>query len=218
MTDHFAIINDAVDVDRATEEATEYFLQADEMCMVSRYSWHHDIDEDSVNLEDQDTAEDFRVFVSDYASEKVGEAISELCWSIKPDDDDRIQIWRSITVPHDWLENGLDARPIGRYWAYVEDAAEPHWGDFSEGRRVIVLHGLVDMCDVDWQTTVTVNAHSEEEREIRVKDTASIHVLSATWMPSHRGDSSDTIAIGRDLHAGSSGFEDTLAAAAGMAA
>lgn len=37
--------------------------------------------------------------------------------------------------------------------------------------------------DVDWYITISINARMEEEKEIRVKESAFITVVSATWVP-----------------------------------
>lgn len=201
MRTHHQTIEGSVDIEAATAAATEYFLSTDEFMMIGRYSWTRGVDEETVDLKDADTRRDYESFVAEYASERVSEAYSELCWAIDAEEG-RVSAWRSLTVPTDFLENGIFERPLGRYWAYCEDAAEPHWGDFSTGRHEIVLHGVVDIDAIDWQISVVMNAHSEEEKELRLKPHAVVHVVSATWKGDRRTDPGPTIQLGIDLPAG----------------
>lgn len=195
-----------VDLAAAAAAATEHLLATEEIMMIARYSWARDVDEDSLDLNDDETRVDFEEYVSRYASERVDEALEELCWSID-EDDGMVSIWRALTVPADFLENGIHQRPLGIYWSFREDAAESHWGDFGDARREIVLHGTVRIEDIDWQTSVELNAHSEEEKEIRLKPTAIVHVVSAAWSAAPPKDPARTVLLGADFAAGKTSDE-----------
>ncbi|NTF17107.1 hypothetical protein G6L37_01515 [Agrobacterium rubi] len=201
MSNRETTISNAVNTDDATKEAAEYFMSTDEDMMTNRYSWHRGIDLEDIDFEDEETREDYEEYVSDYAAEQVYGALAELCWSIE-EEEGRVSIWRSMTVPADYLENGIEDRPLGIYWAFKEDAAEAHYGDFSKGLREIVLKGVVRLDDIDWQRSLTVNAHSEEEKELRLKDTAIVHVVSATWPSSKSDQSAITVELDLELPAG----------------
>lgn len=201
MKTHQQIVREAVNVDAAVEAATEYFLSTAEIIMISRYAWSRRVAEDDVDLKDEDTRDDYEDFVTEYATERVHEALADLCWSIDTEEG-RVSAWRSLTVAPDFIENGILDRPIGPYWSYTEEAAESHWGNFGDGRRELVLHGVVGVDDIDWQKSVTMNAHSEEEKELRLKGSAVIRVISATWTKIHGGEPAKTIALDMELVAG----------------
>jgi hypothetical protein len=196
------LIEATVDETSASEEVSEYLLCTEEDMMQHEYSWR--IGEDDVDFDDDETRADYEKFVRGRAEDRVEEAISELSWLSAADG--KISIWRSITVKSDWIHNGMTEQPIGVCWSHVESAAEAHFGSFSEGLREVTLHGLVDIEDVDWQASVTLNAQCEEEREIRVKGDALVEILSATWSPEARGGESANEEIGLCLPAGKEAF------------
>ncbi len=175
------LIHDTVDIDAAATDVAEHLLGCEEYMMQCRYTWHIGADEE-VDFKDPEVARDFDVFVSDYAFEQACNARDELAYGLHTNEDGSITLWRSIVVPEDWLENGIKERPIGIYWAHEKAAAEPHWGSFGEGDREIVIEARVAIEDVDWQRSVCMNAQSEEEREISLKETASVFLISAEWV------------------------------------
>lgn len=201
MTDHRAFIMHAVDLDAAADQAAQYFLDVEEVFLKSRYAWERDLDEDMIDLSNEDTAADYREFVADHARDRVEEALSDLCWYVEAEEG-RVSAWRALVVSLDFLETGLWERPIGRYWSYAKDAAEAHWGNFEEGRHEILLYGVARLEDIDWQTSVVMNAHSNEEKELRLKETASIRLLSATWTGASRDEEDVTVDIDVELPAG----------------
>jgi len=201
MTNRHNKINNAVNIDDAIKEAVEYFIDTEKMMMMSRYSWDRGVDEEAIDLEDEATREDYEEYVTAYASDRVDDALTELCWSID-EEEGRVSIWRSLTVPADFLDNGIRDRPLGIYWSFNEDAAESHWGNFSDDRLEIVLHAVADINDIDWQTSLELNAHSEEEKELRLKPTAIVHVISATWTAIDPKEPARTVLLGADFAVG----------------
>lgn len=196
------LIDEAVDEASASAKVSEYLLHTEEDMMQHEYSWR--VGEDDIDFDDDDTRADYEKFVHSRAEDRVAEAISELSWLSAADG--KINIWRSITVKPDWVQNGITDQPIGVCWSHVECAAEAHFGSFSEGLRELTLHGLVAIEDVDWQASVILNAQCEEEREIRVREDALVEILSATWSPSARGGEPITEEIGLSLPAGKEAF------------
>lgn len=201
MFDHRRFITSAVDLDAAAVSATEYLHGTEEIFLQSRYAWDRGFDEDDVDFSDEDTAADYRELVAEYAWERVSEALSDLCFYVDSEEG-QVSAWRALAVSPDFLEVGLHERPIGRYWSFDKGAAEAHWGNFQDGRREIVLYGVVRLEDVDWQTSVVMNAHSNEEKELRLKQTAFVRVLSATWTATSDAEQDFTVDIDIDLPAG----------------
>jgi hypothetical protein len=203
------LIEETVDETSASVEVSEYLLCTEEDMMQHEYSWH--VDEDDVDYDNEEVRSDYAKFVHGRAEERVESAINELAW-LKVTDG-RIHIWRSLTVPPGWIQTGIAKQPIGVCWAYTEEAAEAHFGNFSQDLQEVTLHGLVAIGDIDWQRSVILNGQSEEEREIRIKDDAMVEVLSATWSPEVRDGAFFTEEIGLVLPAGKTAFAATIQAA-----
>jgi hypothetical protein len=199
------LIDETVNETSASAEVADYLLLTEEDMMQCEHSWH--VDEDDIDYDDEETRADYEKFVHGRAQERVEAAINELSWLKEVDG--RINVWRSITVRPDWIQNGITDQPIGLCWSHAEDAAEAHFGNFSEDHRLVVLHGMVSIEDVDWQTSVITNAQAEEEREIRLKGDAIVEVLSGTWAPETRGGKFVKEAIGVSLPAGMEAFAMT---------
>jgi hypothetical protein len=67
---------------------------------------------------------------------------------------------------------------LGIYWSWDADKADCHWGN---GKTKVYVYGLIDPRDIDYRQTALLNldyATDFMEAEIRVKDGASIEVLS----------------------------------------
>jgi hypothetical protein len=71
----------------------------------------------------------------------------------------------------------IASQGIGEYWSWDEHAAEAHWG--GKGNIEYHIVGRVDPKHVDWEHTLTQNAHPSftEEREIYIPQGAPIEVI-----------------------------------------
>jgi hypothetical protein len=206
MSKHLSeLIDDTVKEETASAEVADYLLCTEEDMMQHEYSWH--VGEDDIDYDDEEIRADYEKFVHVRAEERVGAAINDLAWLKVADG--KIDIWRSITVKPDWIQNGIMEHPLGVCWSHVEGAAEAHFGDFSAENRLVVLHGRVSIDDVDWQMSVITNAQAEEEREIRLKDDSIVEVLSGEWAPEVRGGNFVSEVIGLSLPAGVEAFART---------
>lgn len=81
-----------------------------------------------------------------------------------------INLWRMITAPEDWKPNPT-VHP-GKYWSWDENAAEAHWGEFSNGHVQWLLHAKATYDQIDWVNTIVKNCHKqwEHEKEITLFD------------------------------------------------
>jgi hypothetical protein len=186
------LINE-VDFDAVTHTVRQDFDQ-DDFRAQSAFARRIDADFDDVDFQDEATLEDFNEFVAEFSGELVSEAAA--CIQFDADvSENGIRIWRSIMVDPDWLDDGLHARSVGVCWSFEEDAAECHYGDFSDGLREIRVEAFVDPADVDWPATLRLNAKMDEEKEIRVRDDAFVTVVSAAWIGRrHAGDPGSAVA------------------------
>lgn len=78
-----------------------------------------------------------------------------------------ITIWREMTVDDKWIESlPKEAKRLGRFWSFEQDAAEAHWG--GAGKR-IQLQTSINQNYVDWTQTIIANIDpqiGEDEKEI----------------------------------------------------
>jgi hypothetical protein len=176
-----------LDFDAAAADVATDLDQHDFRAM-SEYACHAGVDPDDLDFHDEAMLADFKRFIAEFSGDLVAEAAAGIQFGADVSEDG-LRIWRSIMVDRDWLDHGLYARPLGVCWSFEEGAAECHYGDFSVGLREIRVEAFVDPADVDWATTLRLNARMDEEKEIRVKDDAFVTVVSAAWVGRrHAGD------------------------------
>jgi len=63
-------------------------------------------------------------------------------------------------------------RPAGIYWAF----AEPD--DDDKDNDMVVVYGKTSSENIDWETTFTLNASDEGDREIRMKSSGVVEIHS----------------------------------------
>ena len=161
--------------DAAVQElATEIQMNPGDELMMYRL----DQGMDPYDGEDHDEAH-YQEWLPDYLEGKVSDTIGYI-WNNFTEENGEIIIYREITAPADWVEQGgLTTRGLGVYWSWDEHAAEAHWGNFSEGQVKYLLQGSVSYNEVNWVSTITKNAHSqsEDEKEVELKEGSTIRLL-----------------------------------------
>lgn len=98
-------------------------------------------------------------------------------------DDNRnmIYIEREITVPkfinkdkfYDLLKRDYDGK-LGIWWTYCEGNAEAQWGEHHGDS--VTLYGYVSPEDVDWDETIRANLFIPDEKELTLKEGATIEL------------------------------------------
>jgi len=133
-----------------------------------------------IEPEDDTDEAHYREWLKEYTEGRIFDAIGYINGSMTTQDGE-IVIYRQITAPTNWVEQGgLTAQPLGVFWSWSEDAAESHWGAHgNSGHQEYLIVGSVRMQDVDWVQTLYANANPsyEEEKEITVNDGASVKFL-----------------------------------------
>tara|TARA_R110000796_G_scaffold58413_4_gene134879 strand:- start:30084 stop:30737 length:654 start_codon:yes stop_codon:yes gene_type:complete len=118
-----------------------------------------DMDEDDVVELDR-----FKKWVFYEVESKIENFIDDIQHYI---DGDTITIWREMTVDDKWIQSlPREAKRLGMYWSYEQDAAEAHWG--GAGKR-IQLQTSINQSYVDWNQTILANIDpqiGEDEKEI----------------------------------------------------
>lgn len=170
---------DEVDRQAAVAEALEFF-DAGNIRAQAEYAKFLQADEDDIDFHDEVELARFDAFIRAFVGDLVDAAVYELssCLDVSQAG---IRVWRAIMVAPDWLEGGFREQPLGVCWTFDEHAAECYEADFGYNNQEIVVQAVVDPADVDWLTTVVLNAVNEEEREIRVRSDAFVQVVGASW-------------------------------------
>lgn len=94
-------------------------------------------------------------------------------------EDDKITIYRAMTIKLDGEEHKIDNREqgVGIYWSYEEGGAEAHGGDWNTDRHLIVLKAKIHINNVDWERTFYKSVYSlSDEREIETKDDITVEL------------------------------------------
>lgn len=140
--------------------------------MMFKYEMQDDYDltpEEKESLMDMDEDEvvelgTFKKWIEYEVGYKIEEFISDIQNYI---DGDVITIWREMTVDDKWIQSlPREAKRLGRYWSFEQDAAEAHWG--GAGKR-IQIQTSVNQNYVDWNQTILANIDpqiGEDEKEI----------------------------------------------------
>lgn len=120
---------------------------------------------------------DFLRFVHARADRLIAEDLDIL--SAQIDENGCLVVHRAMTVPRAWLDRDPDPCGLGQYWAWSEDCAISHHGaGMIEDGIEVRLRGSVRMEDVDWTTTLALNAGDDyvtgTENEIRLRPGAAV--------------------------------------------
>jgi GNAT superfamily N-acetyltransferase len=91
-----------------------------------------------------------------------------------------LTVYRAMTLTD---IKDMRTKGVGVYWAWDEEAAQPHWG-YGEGAGSVVytLKAQVGERDIDWKGTIWANLDpniGDEEKEIRLKE--KCHPVLVAW-------------------------------------
>jgi hypothetical protein len=180
--EHERFLEQSISKRELIEHATSE-IRRDTYYVEQRFAAEHGIEfHEQLLLDDPEIGVQFDQFLEMVGYEKVSEALDNLVERTESRAD-KIAIWRCITVSRHWMETEMLSRPLGICWSYDPSFAKAHFGSYGHGSEVsLVIEGLVDIQDVDWQRTVLLNAVDEfttgEEREIRLRDDAFVELVS----------------------------------------
>ncbi len=122
---------------------------------------HDDIDD--VDISSDEFNREFALFFED----RIGDAEASIGDRFR---NNKLPVFRVITAPLDWKPD-LNMHP-GIYWSWDEKSAQAHWGSYQNGDVEWMLRGHVDHDDINWVTTLAMNASLSyaDEREIRLNE------------------------------------------------
>jgi len=124
---------------------------------------------------------DFLDFVRWMAADRIREEMGRI-GSECVVDAGAIVLWRELVVDEHWIDGPFRERPIGVCWSWDRSYAKAHHGvDAGKPGRVRALvKGLCEPEDVDWTTTVALNAAAPytvgDEKEIRLLPGRAIEI------------------------------------------
>lgn len=138
---------------------------------------HHDEENDNSEEIKQNYENEFDVYLKDETSNLIDEAQFEIGNNLKLKGQYCI-LYRELTAAPDWYKQDIMQRNLGIYWSWDKDSAEPHLGMFEPGYITFLIVGITDIKNVDWVTTLTMNANPyyRDEREIRLFDGSPIRI------------------------------------------
>lgn len=122
----------------------------------------------------------YQEWLKEYTEDRIGEAVEYMASSFTMQDGE-IVLFRMITAPENWVEQGgLTTRPLGIFWSWDEHAAESHWGEYSSDHQEYLLVASARVQDIDWATSIFANANPsyESEREVRLNDGTTVKFLN----------------------------------------
>lgn len=160
--------------------------------------WHNHESEkeeyinDNPELSEKDVKEWFEARLKKHAQEWFDEHLDD--WWDELDnkgkvDGENIIIYRSMTVNNieDFVsklkKNEFQGKfkGIGEYWAWDENKADSHWGNFDSGYESIIIKGKISIKKIELETTILKNfCHSigMDEAEIQIEQGQKVFIQS----------------------------------------
>jgi len=135
-------------------------------------------------IEEFSETDDFKSWLKyelEYKFEELQSQFHELI-----DDDGYLTIYRSMTVPHDYLRKIKEGKikRIGHYWTFDKDYAEPHWG-YNTNNNEIIFEAKIKENQVNWINTFRLNLEHEsinDEHEIRLFKNTPLYIINIEFM------------------------------------
>jgi hypothetical protein len=97
---------------------------------------------------------------------------------------DSIEVWRGMSCDRDWALTVEQGDDVGDSWAWREEGALKGSSLDQAGASGVMIKGVVDESDVDWELTIAVSTFHEAEFEIVVADPSAVSLTSITELPS----------------------------------
>jgi hypothetical protein len=164
------------DEDRVVSETLPLFIREllstdTNECVMS---WRIDQGRDPYDEDDDENGAEFDTYVKKWSESQLHEVLWQLSNLFTGD---TLRVYRVITAPPTWKP---DSRHPGIYWSWDQNAAEAHWGDFSDGNVKWEMEADVSYNQIDWPKTLIQNALAdyESEREIRLKENTPVNLIS----------------------------------------
>ena len=91
-------------------------------------------------------------------------------------------IYRAIKVQEEHVSAIASGdQPLGMFWAFCEESAEAHWGNFDHTE--LLFEAVVASEKIDWITTIRRNMNyvlGDDEQEVSLKSGTPLRLIRAT--------------------------------------
>ncbi len=164
-----------------TREIVEYGNNED------HFKFVYNIEHGNPEYDDIEDTEHYEAWLK----EKIEELIFDAAGTLRgvTMEDGEIMLYRVITAPPDWVQQGgLSTRPLGEYWSWEEGAAEAHWGSFDSDHEQYLLVASANPKSVDWTKSIYANADpsAEDEKEVAVLPGTKVRLHGVYVMQNNR--------------------------------
>ncbi len=97
---------------------------------------------------------------------------------------DAIEVWRGMSCDEDWALAVSQGDDVGDSWAWQEEGALKGSSLDHKGAEGVMVKGVVDEADIDWEMTIAVGTFHEAEYEIVVADPSAVTLTTIVKWPS----------------------------------
>lgn len=97
---------------------------------------------------------------------------------------DTIEIWRGMSCDREWALTVDQGADVGDSWAWREEGALKGSSLDRTGTTGVMVKGVVDESDVDWEKTISVSTFHEAEFEIVVANPSAVTLTAIIEWPS----------------------------------
>lgn len=97
---------------------------------------------------------------------------------------DAIEVWRGMSCDGDWALAVSQGDDVGDSWAWQEEGALKGSSLDQKGAVGVIVKGVVDEADIDWEMTIAVGTFHEAECEIVIADPSAVTLTAIIEWPS----------------------------------
>jgi hypothetical protein len=97
---------------------------------------------------------------------------------------DTVEVWRGMSCDRDWALSVSQGDNVGDSWAWQEEGALKGSSLDQRGATGVMVKGVVEESDIDWEMTIAVGTFHEAEYEIVVADPAAVTLTAIVEWPS----------------------------------
>jgi hypothetical protein len=95
-----------------------------------------------------------------------------------------IEVWRGMNCDREWALSVQQGDDIGDSWAWQKEGALKGSSLDRTGADGVLIKGVIDESDIDWELTIAVGTFHEDEFEIVIADPSAVTLTSIVEWPS----------------------------------
>lgn len=97
---------------------------------------------------------------------------------------DSIEVWRGMICDREWALSVQQGDDVGDSWAWQKEGALKGSSLDRTEAAGVVIQGVVDESDIDWELTIAVGTFHEAEFEIVITDPSAVTLTTIVEWPS----------------------------------